>query len=100
MALFKKKQAAPVEAPVVDYTGLSEEEIARLEAEAVLAKYDKESSYRNRLPKYLSLFIAAVLVGFSIFQICTSISPIPAQLLRAYHVGIVLFLVYMLYPAK
>ena len=100
MALFRKKDTVPFEEPVVDYTGLSEEEIARLEAEAVLEKFDKESAYRNRLPKYLSLFIAAVLVGFSIFQVWTSISPIPAMLLRAYHVGIVLFLVFMLFPAQ
>ena len=78
----------------------TEDEKARKEAEAVLEKYDKESSYRNNLPKPLTLFIAGILAVFSIFQIWTSISPIPAQLLRAYHVAAVLVLVFLLFPAK
>ena len=100
MSLFKKKAPVIQEEPVIDTTGLSEEEIAKLNAEAVLAKYDKESSFRNRLPKNLELIVTLVLIAFSLFQLWTSMVPIPAQLLRSYHVAFVLALVFLLYPAK
>ncbi len=79
---------------------LKEDEIARLEAEAVLREYDKESAYRSGLPKPLELFIGVLLVCFSLFQIYTSIITIPSQLLRCFHLTFVTVLVFLLFPAK
>ncbi len=103
MALFKKKKEKTDMHEIklsIDTTGLSEAEIAALEAEAVLAKYDKESAFRNKLPKGLTLFIAAVLICFSLFQIYTSIWTIPAQQLRPIHLAFTLFLAFLLYPFR
>lgn len=56
MAIFKKKgtkqtgKKAGDSLLTVNTAGMSEEEIAKLEAEAVLEKYDKESAYRNICP--------------------------------------------------
>ncbi len=102
MALFKKKESKPYEEPKlsIDTSGLSEAEIAALEAEAVLAKYDRESAFRNKLPKKTTFFISAVLILFSLFQIYTSIWTIPAQQLRPIHLAFTLFLAFLLYPAR
>lgn len=60
--------------PTLDIAGgMTDEEAARLEAEKVLEKYDKESSYRNQLTPSLNIFIAIVLVAFSLFQLYTTI---------------------------
>jgi TRAP transporter 4TM/12TM fusion protein len=85
----------------IDTAGLSEEEIARLEAEAALQKYDKESSYRNNLKIVPGIIISIILISFSLFQLGTSIlGVLPAQLQRSYHLAFVIMLVYLLYPAR
>lgn len=64
MSLFRKKPsgapAVPESLLTVDMTGMSEDEIARLEAKAVLEKYDKESAYRNRLPMPLARMLSII----------------------------------------
>lgn len=79
--------------------GLSEEEIARLEAEAVLEKYDKESAFRNKLPANVTRGISAILILFSLFQLYTTLWTIPIQKLRPIHLAFTLLLVFLLYPA-
>jgi len=103
MALFKKKEKKErdlLKEAGIDTTGMSVEEKSRLRAEIAMEMYDKESSYRNKLPKKLALFVGLLLACFSVFQLVTSIYPIPAQLLRAYHLCAVLVLVFLLFPAK
>lgn len=103
MAFFKKKEKQEqdlLKVHGIDTTGMSAEEKAKLRAEIAMEMFDKESSYRNKLPKNLSIFIVLLLVGFSLFQLWTSIFSIPAQLLRAYHLSFVLVLVFLLFPAK
>jgi TRAP transporter 4TM/12TM fusion protein len=75
------------------------EQAARDAAEA-LDKYDKESAFRNRLPKNLELFVGVVLVAFSVFQLYTSIFTIQERQLRPVHLMFALSLVYLLYPAR
>ena len=84
----------------VDSFAITQEEAAQLEAAAVLEKFDKESAFRNRLPKGLNALIGAVLIAFSLFQLYSTIFTLPVQQLRPIHLGFVLFLVYLLYPAK
>ena len=106
MAIFKKKGTKQTEKKAgdslltVNTAGMSEEEIAKLEAEAVLEKYDKESAYRNRLPMPLNRMISIILIAFSLFQLYTTIWTIPIQILRPMHLAFALLLVYLLYPAK
>ncbi len=102
MALFKKKGKQTFEDIVldIDTAGMSEAEIAALNAEAVLAKYDRESAFRNKLPEKLRIFVGAILVAFSVFQLYTSIFTIQERQLRPVHLGFAIVLVYLLYPAK
>ena len=106
MAIFKKKgtkqtgKKAGDSLLTVNTAGMSEEEIAKLEAEAVLEKYDKESAYRNKLPMSLNRMISIILIAFSLFQLYTTIWTIPIQILRPMHLAFALLLVYLLYPAK
>ena len=97
----KKRLRAEDYVPVlnIDTTGMSDEEIARLEAEAVLQKFDKESAFRNELSTPQNFAIGAVLVLFSLFQLYTTIWTIPIQQLRPIHLAFTLFLAYLLYPA-
>lgn len=77
----------------------TDEITTRLEAEAVLRKYDKESSYRDKLPVKVMAVIGIALACFSVFQLYTTIFTIPSQLLRIFHLTFVLVFVYILYPA-
>ncbi len=102
MSIFKKKENPPKKHEIklnVDTTGMSEEEIAALEAAAVLEEFDRESSFRNRLPKGITMMISAILIAFALFQLYTSIWTIPAQMLRSIHLAFALALVFLLYPA-
>ena len=103
MELFKKKKEKKPEAkdaePSIDTTGMSEEETAAMEAAKVLEQYDRESAFRNGLPRRISLVISAILIAFALFQIYTSIWTIPAQILRSVHLAFALTLVFLLYPA-
>lgn len=104
MGLFKKKEKSkkPRGQVVlnVDTTGLSEEEIAALEAAAVLEEFDRESAFRNKLPKGPATLISIMLLVFAVFQLYTTIWTIPPQILRAVHLAFVLGLAYLLYPAE
>jgi len=65
----------------------------------IMAKYDKESFYRQLTGK-TGLIIAAVAICFSLFHLYTAaFGMLPAQLQRAVHLSFVFFLVFMLYPA-
>ena len=64
--LKKKKDKKPKANGIelnVDTTGMSEEEIAAMEAAKVLEQYDRESAFRNGLPKGISLVISAILIA-------------------------------------
>ncbi|MDY6081565.1 MAG: hypothetical protein SPI31_05135, partial [Eubacteriales bacterium] len=91
MSLFRKKPSGAPAVPEallsVDTTGMSEDEIARLEAKAVLEKYDKESAYRNRLPMPLARMLSIILIVYSLFQLYTTIWTIPIQILRPTHLA-------------
>lgn len=78
----------------------SQETLKQEELDEIMAKYDKESAFR-RMKGTFNYIIAGLAVIFSLFQLCVSIFlPLPTQILRAVHLGFVLVLAYLLYPAK
>ncbi len=71
-----------------------------LNIDEIMAKYDKESSYR-RLSGIQSKIVSAVAIIFAIFQLYTAIFGIlPAQIQRSIHLAFIFALVYLLYPAS
>ena len=104
MPFFGKKKKGPVTfeniEPGVDTSVMTEDQIAALNAAEVLDKYDRESAFRNKLPKALKMFVGVVLIAFSLFQIYTSIFTIQERLLRPIHLGFAMSLAFLLYPAK
>lgn len=103
MSIFAKNKKTVEEAEsVMTVSSAAEmtEEEAAIEAEKVLRKFDKESSFRNRLPKPLTIAVGVVLFLFSVFQIYTTIVTIPSGLLRIFHLTFVLVLVFLLFPVK
>ncbi len=80
--------------------GPVDETLSREEIEQILMKYDRESAYR-RIPGVYSLIVAAIAIGFSLFQLYTAaFGVLPAQIQRAVHLGFGVLLAYLLYPAS
>lgn len=66
----------------------------------IVAKYDKESVYRN-FKGWVDLAIRCLCILFSAFHLYTAaVGPFPPQIQRAVHLGFVLTLIYLLYPAR
>lgn len=99
MHKLRKKENKPGMNPDMIQSAETDEITAQIEAEAVLRKYDKESSYRDKLPVRVMTVIGIALACFSVFQLYTTIFTIPSQLLRIFHLTFVLIFVYILYPA-
>ena len=90
-------------APATDDTAADDTataQIAAADAAAVLDKYDRESAYRNKLPRTLELITGAIFIAFSSFQIYASIFTMQERLLRPVHLGFAMMLVYLMYPAR
>lgn len=66
----------------------------------IVAKYDKESTYRT-FKGWLEIFIRILCIAFSAFHLFTAATgAYPPQIQRAVHLGFVLVLIYLLYPAR
>lgn len=69
------------------------------EIDEIMEKYDKGSAYRN-LTGISRYAVGVIAIVFSLFQLYTAMfGLLPAQLQRAYHLGFVLLLAFLLYPA-
>lgn len=69
------------------------------EIDEIMAKYDKGSAYRD-LAGIVRYAVGAIAIIFSLFQLYTALfGTLPAQLQRAFHLGFVLLLAFLLYPA-
>ncbi len=66
----------------------------------IVAKYDKEATYRQ-FKGYLEIFIRVLCIAFSAFHLYTAaFGAFAPQIQRSVHLGFVLCLVYLLYPAR
>jgi len=71
-----------------------------LDIDEIMAKFDKESSYR-RLSGIQNKIVSVLAVIFASFQLYTAIFGIlPAQIQRSVHLAFIFALVYLLYPAS
>ena len=71
-----------------------------IDVEKILEKYDRESTTRTLSPSWNTL-VKAVCILFSLFQLYTAAFGVfEAQIQRSIHLGFVLVLVYLLYPAR
>lgn len=66
----------------------------------IVAKYDKEATYRT-FTGWLELLVKFLCISFSAFHLYTAaVGAYPPQIQRAVHLGFVLVLIYLLYPAR
>ncbi len=72
-------------------------EIDQAELEAIMAKYDRESVFRV-LPDFRGKAIGFICIAFSIIQLYNTFNPI--TFIRPLHLGLVMLLSFLLYPAK
>ena len=76
------------------------EEISKEEINKIMEKYDKESAVRHSDGFLFKIFVPAVLILFSLVQLYSTWKIIPSTHMRPFHVGIVVFVAYLLYPIK
>lgn len=76
-----------------------DEHLSQAELDKIMSKYDKESAYRT-LSDWRGTIIAAMCILFSLFQLYSTWRVIPATHMRPMHVGIVMMLGFLLYPAR
>ena len=75
-------------------------EPVQVDADELMAKYDKESAYR-RLTGFPSKLVFGICVLWSIVQLYTGLfGTFPSTLQRAPHIAAAMTLVYLLYPIK
>jgi TRAP transporter 4TM/12TM fusion protein len=61
---------------------------------------EAEEGASNKLRGALGIFVSATAVAMSLFHLYTAYAIVPTQVLRPVHVGFVLFLSYLLFPAS
>src|SRR5467141_3130987 len=61
---------------------------------------EAEEGASNKLRGALGIFVSATAVTMSLFHLYTAYAIVPTQVLRPVHVGFVLFLSYLLFPAS
>ncbi len=76
--------------------GVVIDEEARRKAEQYV---EKEEGAVSRFKGWTEIFLTAVAVAMSLFHLYAAYAIIPAQILRATHVGFVLFLLFLRFPA-
>lgn len=71
-----------------------------IDVEKILEKYDRESTTRTLNPSWKTI-VKVICILFSLFQLYTAAFGVyEAQIQRSIHLGFVLVLVYLLYPAR
>ena len=84
---------------VTTATQLADASEEKLDVNAILAKYDKESTNRV-FKKPLHMIIATICAAFSLFHLYTAaFGALAPQIQRSVHLGFALFLIFILYPA-
>ncbi len=86
--------SSPAEAPVPQEVVVDEE--ARRKAEEFV---EQEEGAVRRLTGKPEILVAVVAIGMSLYHLYAAYAIIPAHILRATHLGFVLFLLYLLFPA-
>src|SRR6267378_292586 len=81
--------------PVIDHGAVGDEE-ARQKAEQFI---EQEEGAARHFKGFIDRALTAVAVAMSLFHFYAAHAIIPAQILRAIHVGFVLFLCFLLFPA-
>jgi TRAP transporter 4TM/12TM fusion protein len=61
---------------------------------------EAEEGASNKLPGVLGIFVSVTAVVMSLFHLYSAYAIVPTQVLRPVHVGFVLFLSYLLFPAS
>ncbi len=72
---------------------------AQEEVDAIMQKYDRESAFRT-LADFRGVVLSVILILFSLLQLYSTWRIIPSTHMRPIHLGIVLMLAYLLYPAR
>ncbi len=98
-----KKDHANAEEEILNLRDLTLEQVEKMdddELENIGQKKKKKRPKRRKLEGKLGLMISTITICMSAYQLYTAIFTISPMLQRAYHLGFVLALVFLLYPAS
>lgn len=68
------------------------------DAQKVLEKYDADARVRTPRVKSIALFISILAIIYSLFHLYVTFNPLPALKQRAFHMGVGMALIFLLYP--
>ena len=86
--MIETARSEPVPQPVVSDEALQKAQLY----------IEEEEGAANQLTGWLAAFITLVAVGTSLFHMYAAYAIVPTQLLRSIHVGLILFLTFLLFP--
>lgn len=76
-------------------------EVSEKDTQKILEKYDTEMRYRNLNVKWMIQLVSLLSVGLALFHLITSFTgPLITLQHRALHTGVILALVFLLYPSR
>lgn len=77
------------------------EELSTEEQKKLIEKYDTESRFRNFNIPWMVRLVTFIAVGLALFHLITSFTgPLVTLKHRALHTGVILVLVFLLYPSR
>src|SRR5690625_7966964 len=72
-----------------------------IDGQKVMEKYDTESRYRNLNIQWMIWLVTVLSVGLALFHLITSFTgPFITLQHRAHHTGVIMALVFLLYPFR
>ncbi|WP_047981813.1 TRAP transporter permease [Ornithinibacillus contaminans] len=76
------------------------EELSEEQKQKLIEKYDAESRFRNLNIRWMAWLVTCIAVGLALFHLITSFTgPLVTLKHRALHTGVILILVFLLYPS-
>src|SRR5690625_3383152 len=80
---------------------LTDDELTEDEKRKMVEKYDSESRFRDLNISWMARLVTIISVGLALFHLITSFTgPLVTLQHRALHTGVILVLVFLLYPSR
>ena len=78
--------------------GLREHEVSQASLAKAEEYIEAEEGAANKFKGWLAFLVTALAVAMSVFHLYTAYAIVPTQTLRPMHVGMVLFLCFLIFP--
>ena len=98
---IKKNEKSLEELAEKDVQGIIREELSEEEKQKIVEKYDSEARFRKLNIPWMARLVMIISVSLALFHLITSFTgPLVTLQHRALHTGVVMALVFLLYPSR